>query len=254
MPNILFYFGIKNVEPAHQSAFLQNGLRKKTDHIQLAEGDSWFSLSAEISEREKKIIAYHESGHALLSHILPNTDPIHKISIISRGKALGYVITLPEEDRYLKSKKELLDNITQLLGGRVSEEMNFNDITSGAQNDLDRATKLARKMVTEYGMSDTIGPITLGRKEHQIFLGRDISEQRDYSEEIANKIDKEVKKIIESAYTRAKDILTKNKRKLKKIARNLMERETLEGKELDDLLNGVKLANLTKFKANLLLI
>jgi len=138
-----------------------------------------------------------------------------------------------------------MDRLAVLLGGRVAEDIVFKDITTGAQNDLERATKLARQMVTEYGMSDTIGPITLGRKEHQIFLGRDISEQRDYSEEVANKIDKEVKKIIESAYSRAK---------LKKIARNLIERETLEGKDLDDLLNGIKLANLTKFKANFLLV
>ena len=208
-----------------------------------------------ISEKEKEIIAYHESGHALVAKLLPNCDPVHKVSIIPRGNAtLGYTLQLPTQDRYLISKLELMDKLSVLLGGRVAEDIVFKDITTGAQNDLERATKLARQMVTEYGMSDTIGPITLGRKEHQIFLGRDISQERDYSEEIANKIDKEVTKIIENAYSRAKDILTKNKGKLKKIARNLIERETLEGKELDDLLNGIKLANLTKFKANLLLI
>ena len=208
-----------------------------------------------ISEKEKEIIAYHESGHALVAKLLPNCDPVHKVSIIPRGNAtLGYTLQLPTQDRYLISKLELMDKLSVLLGGRVAEDIVFKDVTTGAQNDLERATKLARQMVTEYGMSDTIGPITLGRKEHQIFLGRDISQERDYSEEIANKIDKEVRKIVENAYSRAKDILTKNKRKLKKIARNLMERETLEGKELDDLLNGIKLANLTKFKANLLLI
>jgi len=208
-----------------------------------------------ISEREKEIIAYHESGHALVAKLLPNCDPVHKVSIIPRGNAtLGYTLQLPTQDRYLISKLELMDRLAVLLGGRVAEDIVFKDVTTGAQNDLERATKLAHQMVTEYGMSDTIGPITLGRKEHQIFLGRDISEQRDYSEEIANKIDKEVRKIIENAYSRAKDILTKNKRKLKKIARNLMERETLEGKDLDDLLNGIKLASLTKFKVNLLLI
>ncbi|GAG64158.1 unnamed protein product, partial [marine sediment metagenome] len=208
-----------------------------------------------ISEKEKEIIAYHESGHALVAKLLPNCDPVHKVSIIPRGNAtLGYTLQLPTQDRYLISKLELMDKLSVLLGGRVAEDIVFKDVTTGAQNDLERATKLARQMVTEYGMSDTIGPITLGRKEHQIFLGRDISQERDYSEEIANKIDKEVKKIVESAYTRAKDILIKNKRKLKKIARNLMERETLEGKDLDDLLNGIKLASLTKFKVNLLLI
>jgi len=208
-----------------------------------------------ISEKEKEIIAYHESGHALVAKLLPNCDPVHKVSIIPRGNAaLGYTLQLPTQDKYLISKLELMDRLAVLLGGRVAEDLIFKDVTTGAQNDLERATKIARQMITEYGMSETIGPITLGRKEHQIFLGRDISEQRDYSEEIANKIDKEVKKIIESAYTQAKDILIKNKRKLKKIARNLMERETLEGKDLDDLLNGIKLANLTKFKANFLFI
>ena len=138
-----------------------------------------------------------------------------------------------------------MDKLSVLLGGRVAEDIVFKDVTTGAQNDLERATKIARQMVTEYGMSESLGPVTLGRKEHEIFLGRDISENPNYSEEIANKIDKEVKKIIESAYSKAKDILTKNKRKLKKIARNLIEREALEGKELDDLLNGIKLANLT---------
>ena len=208
-----------------------------------------------ISEKEKEIIAYHESGHALVAKLLPNCDPVHKVSIIPRGNAaLGYTLQLPTQDRYLISKLELMDRLAVLLGGRVAEDIVFKDVTTGAQNDLERATKIAHQMVTEYGMSESLGPVTLGRKEHEIFLGRDISEQRDYSEEVANKIDKEVRKIIESAYVRAKDILTKNKRKLKKIARNLIERETLEGKDLDDLLNGIKLANLTKFKANFLLV
>jgi len=198
-----------------------------------------------ISDKEKEIVAYHESGHALVAKMLPNTDPVHKVSIIPRGNAaLGYTLQLPTQDRYLISKLELMDRLSVLLGGRVAEDMIFQDITTGAQNDLERATKIARQMVTEYGMSDSLGPITLGRKEHQIFLGRDISQERDYSEEIANKIDKEVRKIIESAYTQAKEILSKNKRKLKKVARNLIERETLEGKELDMLLNGAKLASL----------
>ena len=208
-----------------------------------------------ISEKEKEIVAYHESGHALVAKLLPDCDPVHKVSIIPRGNAaLGYTLQLPTQDRYLISKLELMDKLAVLLGGRVAEDIIFKDVTTGAQNDLERATKIAHQMVTEYGMSETLGPVTLGRKEHEIFLGRDISENRDYSEEIANKIDKEVRTIIESAYSKAKDILTKNKSKLKKIARNLMERETLEGKELDDLLNGIKLVKLTKFKANFLLI
>ena len=139
-----------------------------------------------------------------------------------------------------------MDRLAVLLGGRVAEDLIFKDVTTGAQNDLERATKIARQMVTEYGMSDTLGPLTLGRKEHQIFLGRDISQDRDYSEEVANKIDKEVRAIIDTAYTKAKELLTKNKRKLKKIAKNLIERETLEGADLDMLLSGAKLASKTK--------
>ncbi len=193
-----------------------------------------------ISEEEKRVIAYHESGHALLSHILPNTDPIHKISIISRGRALGYVITLPEEDKYLKSKKELLDNITQLLGGRVSEEMNFDDITSGAQNDLDRATKLARKMVTEFGMSEKLGPVTYKVDDEEVFLGKEIISRPHYSEEIASAIDKEVHEIISESYSKARTILSENRDALTELANELMKRETLSREEVMDMLFDVK--------------
>jgi cell division protease FtsH len=193
-----------------------------------------------ISEEEKKIIAFHEAGHALLSHILPNTDPIHKISIISRGRALGYVITLPEEDRFLKSKKELLDNITQLLGGRVSEEMNFDDITSGAQNDLDRATKLSRKMVTEFGMSTRIGPVTYKIDEEEVFLGKEIISRPHYSEEVASEIDREVNSIISECYQKAKQILTENTEALKSLAATLIEKETLSREQVMNMLFSVK--------------
>ena len=193
-----------------------------------------------ISEEEKKIIAFHEAGHALLSHILPNTDPIHKISIISRGRALGYVITLPEEDRFLKSKKELLDNITQLLGGRVSEEMNFDDITSGAQNDLDRATKLSRKMVTEFGMSTRIGPVTYKIDEEEVFLGKEIISRPHYSEEVASEIDREVNSIISECYQKAKQILTENTEALKSLAATLIEKETLSREQVMNMLFNVK--------------
>jgi len=196
-----------------------------------------------MNEKEKEIVAYHESGHALVAKLLPKSDPVHKVSIIPRGSAaLGYTLQLPTEDRFLISKSELMERLSVLLGGRVAEELIFKDITTGAQNDLERATKIARQMVTEYGMSDTIGPMTLGRKEHQIFLGRDISEDRNYSDEIAFQIDKEVEKIIENAYNKAKEILTKNKRKLKKIATTLLQKETLEGEDLDILMKGAKLA------------
>jgi cell division protease FtsH len=193
-----------------------------------------------ISEEEKKIIAFHEAGHALLSHILPNTDPIHKISIISRGKALGYVITLPEADKFLKTRKELLDNITQLLGGRVSEEMIFDDITSGAQNDLDRSTKLARKMVTEFGMSPKIGPITYRIDEEEVFLGKELMSRPHYSEEIASEIDREVNRIISESYQIAKQILSENKDALVMLANNLMEKETLSRDQVMKMLFDVK--------------
>ncbi|MCJ7665823.1 MAG: ATP-dependent zinc metalloprotease FtsH [Actinobacteria bacterium] len=184
-----------------------------------------------ISEEEKRIIAFHESGHALLSYILPYTDPIHKISIISRGRALGYVITLPEEDRFLKSKSELLDNITQLLGGRVSEEMNFNDITSGAQNDLDRATKITRKMITEFGMSDRLGPVTFKGEEDEVFLGKEIASRPHYSDNIASAIDEETHNIITSSYEKARKILEENKKTLSMLAEVLIEKETLSRDE-----------------------
>ncbi len=155
-----------------------------------------------ISEKERKIIAYHEVGHALLSNLLPNADPVHKISILPRGLALGYTLALPLEDKYLVSKSEILDQITVMLGGRAAEEMKFSEITSGAHNDLERATNLAKKMVTEYGMSE-LGPRTFGHKDRQIFLGRDIGEDKDYSEETADQIDTQVKEIIDGCYKKA---------------------------------------------------
>jgi cell division protease FtsH len=193
-----------------------------------------------ISEEEKRIIAYHESGHAILSYVLPHTDPIHKISIISRGRALGYVITLPEEDRFLKSKRELIDNITQLLGGRVSEEMNFNDITSGAQNDLERATKITRKMITEYGMSKRLGPIAFKGEEDEVFLGKEIASRPHYSNEVASAIDEEVRNIIMDCYENAKKILMKNKEILDVLARELMKKETLTREEILKILSKVE--------------
>lgn len=194
-----------------------------------------------ISEKEKKIIAYHESGHAMLSYVLPNTDPIHKISIISRGRALGYVMSLPEEDRFLKSKRELMDNITQLLGGRVSEELNFDDITSGAQNDLERATRLARKMITEFGMSEKLGPITFkGESEDEVFLGRDITSKPHYSDKVASLIDEEVHDLIIGCYNQAKKIITENSEALSKLAQELVDKETLHRKDVLKLLSDVK--------------
>jgi len=193
-----------------------------------------------ISDEEKKIIAYHEAGHALVACYLPHADPIHKISVISRGMSLGYTITLPEQDRYLISRSELTDNLTQLLGGRASEEIVFNEITTGAQNDLEKSTKIARQMVCEFGMSDKIGPLTLGDKQGAIFLGRDFSAHPDYSEQVAYEIDKEIRKLVDDAYNKARDILNTHRNKLDLIAQNLIEKETLNKEEIEELLKDEK--------------
>ncbi len=192
-----------------------------------------------ISEKEKKIIACHEVGHALLSKLLPNADPVHKISILPRGMALGYTLALPLQDKYLVSKSEILDQITVMLGGRVAEDLEFSEITSGAHNDLERATALAKKMVAEFGMSK-LGPRTFGRKDRQIFLGRDIAEMKDYSEKTADAIDVEINGIIEECFKKAKELLGKNQSKLKEIASLLLEKETLEGEALDRIFSDVK--------------
>ncbi|MDI6800096.1 MAG: ATP-dependent zinc metalloprotease FtsH [Actinomycetota bacterium] len=194
-----------------------------------------------MGEKDKKIIAYHEAGHALVAHTLPNTDPVHKISIISRGRALGYTLTLPTDDKYLISGSELLDDMAMILGGRVAEEMLFGDVTTGAQNDLERVTKLARKMVCEYGMSKKLGPMALGQRQDQVFLGRDFASHPDYSPEIAYEIDKEIRRMIDESYKKAKEILTKHRKKLDKIAATLIEKETLEKEELLSLLEGKRL-------------
>ena len=194
-----------------------------------------------INEHEKKIIAYHETGHAIVAKILPGADPVHKISIIPRGHAaLGYTLQLPEEDRFLISKSELMNRISILLSGRVSEEIVFNDVTSGAANDLEKATETARQMVTQLGMSDALGLVKLGKKREEIFLGRDISEDRNYSEEVAYAIDKEVKKIIDDCYERSKEILTEHRSMLDKIAEVLLEREVLDAEEFNKLVESEK--------------
>ncbi|MEW5767981.1 MAG: ATP-dependent zinc metalloprotease FtsH [bacterium] len=194
-----------------------------------------------ISEREKKMIAYHEVGHALTAKLIPGADPVHKISIMPRGKALGYTLQLPIEDKYLTTKTEILDKMAVLLGGRVAEELVFGELTTGAQNDLERATEAAHKMVCEYGMSDTLGPLTFGRKEQEVFLGRDFMKEKNYSEEVAAAIDKEVRNIIETSYDRAKSKLIKHKDKLDKLATILIEREILEADEIDLILAGKQL-------------
>ncbi len=191
-----------------------------------------------ISDKEKAVIAYHESGHALVAHTLPNADPVHKISIIPRGRALGYTLTLPIEDKYLITRSELIDELAMLLGGRVAEEMVFGEITTGDQNDIERATKVARQMVCEFGMSEKLGPLTLGQKTGEVFLGRDFTTQPDYSDQIAFEIDQEIRRLVEEAYEDSRRILTENRAKLDNIAQTLIESETLEKEALLAILEG----------------
>ncbi|HYF11354.1 MAG TPA: ATP-dependent zinc metalloprotease FtsH, partial [Actinomycetota bacterium] len=192
-----------------------------------------------MSEREKRVIAYHEGGHALVAHILPNTDPVHKISVIARGRALGYTLTLPEEDKFLATREELADELAMLLGGRVAEELIVGDITTGAANDIERATKISKQMVTEYGMSDAIGPLTLGQKQHEVFLGRDFQNQPDYSDHVAFEIDNEIRRLIDEAHDEALDILSEHRHKLDELAALLIERETLDREEVESFLSDI---------------
>ncbi len=189
-----------------------------------------------ISKQEKMIVSYHESGHALLALVIPGADPLHKVSILPRGLALGYTIRLPTEDRYIVTKEELLGRITGLLGGRASEEITFHELSTGAQNDLEMATAIARKMVTRFGMSEKLGHLTFGHREEQIFLGRDIIEERNYSDQTALLIDQEVRSIIDGCYKTAKEELVRHKDKLKLLAEKLLEKEVMEVDEARILL------------------
>ena len=189
-----------------------------------------------ISEEERKLTAYHESGHVLVAKIQPNSDPIHKVTIIPRGMSLGATQQLPLEDKYTYNKEYLIATITMLLGGRAAEELALGTFTTGSGNDLERATEIARKMVCEWGMSERLGPITFGKREEHIFLGREITRYAEYSEATAIEIDKEIKRIIEACYSRAKQIIQENMDKLHKLARALLEKEVLEGQEIDEVL------------------
>jgi cell division protease FtsH len=191
--------------------------------------------SRRISPKEKEITAYHEVGHALVAKVLPNADPVHKISIVARGMTLGQTRQLPIEDRYLMSRGQLQDMIATLLGGHTAEKLIFNEVTTGAYDDIKRATEFARKMVTDFGMSDKLGPRTFGDKQEMVFLGREISEQKDYGDKLADAIDAEVNHIIQKAQDTAKEILTKNRAKLELVAKKLIAEETLEGEELEAL-------------------
>ena len=190
-----------------------------------------------MSQREKELVAYHESGHALTAKLLPNADPLHKVTIIPRGMALGITMQLPTEDRYLMTKAEIVDRIMVLLGARAAEELIFQENTTGAHDDLQKATSLARKMVMEFGMSPKIGPIALGKKHEQVFLGRDIVEERNYSEEVASQIDTEVRSIIDTCYANAYHLLETNIDKLHRLAETLLEKETIEAEEVERLLS-----------------
>ena len=188
-----------------------------------------------ISEKEKRITAYHEGGHALVASMLPNSDPVHKISIIARGMMGGYTRLLPVEDRYFWTKSQFEDSLAVALAGHVAEEVTFGEITTGASNDIERATKIARRMVTEYGMSKRLGPVALGHKEELIFLGREIAEQKNYSEKIAEEIDNEVRSIIDKAYNVAREMLTAHRDKLQQLAEKLIKDETVEGAALETI-------------------
>src|SRR5437016_3228944 len=190
-----------------------------------------------ISEREKAITAYHEVGHALVARMLPNTDPVHKVSIVARGQAGGFTMLLPTEDRYLWSKPQFEDVLAYALGGHVAELIIFGEVTTGASNDIERVTKVARSMVTEYGMSTRIGPMALGHKEELVFLGRDFGEQRNYSEQTAREVDEEIRRIIQEAFDKAYNVLNQNKTRLIMISERLIKEETLEGPLFESLFN-----------------
>ena len=192
-----------------------------------------------ISDAEKAIIAYHEGGHAVVQRILPKCDPVSKVTIISRGMALGYTMALPQEDRYLKSKTEFEDQIAGLMGGNASEKLIFGDTTTGASNDIEKATALARRMVTEFGMSDKLGPLSFGKRDELVFLGREIGEQRNYSDEVAKQIDEEVRAIIDGSYARAMDVLIRHKDILTALAEKLVAEETVDSDEFEKLFSDI---------------
>ena len=191
-----------------------------------------------ISEKEKKLTAYHEAGHAITSRLLPNTDPVHMVTIIPRGMAGGFTAYLPEEDRNYMTKRQMEDELVQLLGGRVAEALVLDDISTGAQNDIERATKLARKMVTHYGMSNNLGPMTYGTDDEEVFVGRDLGRARNYSEEVAAAIDREMRSLIDRAYNKAEKLLKENINVLHRVAQALLEKETLDGEEFERIFVG----------------
>jgi cell division protease FtsH len=193
-----------------------------------------------LSDRERTNTAYHEAGHTLVARLIPGTDPIHKVTIIPRGRALGTTQQLPLDERHTYPKDYLMSTLTVLLGGRAAEDLVFNQFTTGAGNDLERATELARKMVCNWGMSEELGPITFGRREEHIFLGREISQSKDFSEETARLIDHAMKNLVEGAYQRAKDLLATHRAVLQALAQGLLDRETLDSQEIDQIIESFK--------------
>jgi cell division protease FtsH len=191
-----------------------------------------------MSEKERLVTAYHEMGHAMVAHFLENTDPVHKISIISRGQALGYTISLPTEDKFLTTRAELSDTLAMTLGGRAAEEIAFGEITTGAANDLEKVTATAKQMVMRFGMSEKLGPRTFGHDQSQPFLGREFSATADYSDEIAREIDDEIRRIVEEAHQTARGVLTERRERLDKLAKLLLEHETIERDQFEALLAG----------------
>jgi cell division protease FtsH len=228
----------------NEAALLAARRGKKTiEMIELEEGIMRVIAGPEkrtrlLSEHERKVTAYHEMGHALVGHYLPNCDPVHKISVISRGQALGYTISLPREDRFLQTKSALLDQMAMTLGGRAAEELVFHEITTGAANDLEKVTHTAKQMIMRYGMSEKLGPRTLGRNHDMPFLGRDMGAEPDYSDEIAREIDDEIRRIVEEAHERAKRVLTERMEELHGISQLLIERETIDKDQFERLLAG----------------
>lgn len=204
-----------------------------------------------ISEKEKRLVAYHEAGHAVVSYFLPNSDPLHKVSIIPRGRAGGYTLLLPQEDRNYATKSQMLDSLVMLLGGRMAEALVLKDVSTGAQNDLERATSIVREMITRYGMSDELGPLTFGKQQEAVFLGRDFSQERNYSEAIAYAIDKEARTWIDNAYHRAEQILTEHIQELHAVAAVLLEKETIEAVEFYEVMKGSESASVAMREAAL---
>ena len=217
--------------------------RKEITQIELEEGIMRVVAGPEkktrvMSEKERRITAYHEMGHAIVGHVLPNCDPVHKISVISRGQALGYTISLPAEDKFLTSRAELAETMAMTLGGRAAEELVFDEITTGASNDLEKVTQTAKQMVMRFGMSERLGPRVFGHDRGQPFLGRDMGSEPDYSDEIAREIDDEIRRIVENAHQTARDILDKHREDLERISEILLERETIDADQFVALLEG----------------